>query len=506
MNKEILFGKNEQERIVSLEDKGNGFVDLYIQNDNGLVTKKEVGNEYWILTDEPADEMSIELAGNNYYKYKNPFSLRQDWEFAKRHFQNNHDRRAYFINDHKEAFMTSQGHSYYKGLKPSEVVVLAFDIETTSLDPEDPAAKVLLISNTFRNHQGKIERKLFSYEEYANDGEMLKAWCAWVCEKDPSIILGHNIFGFDLPYLDGIASRHRIELNLGREGQAIRFNKWDSKFRKDASQFYDYKKAFIIGREIIDTFFLSIRYDIGRKYETYKLKSIIEQEGLEVKGRQHYDASLIRKNYRIPKEWEKIKAYAKFDADDALSLFDLMAPPFFYIAQSVPKSFQEIICSASGSQLNSMMVRSYLQEGGSLPKASLAVDYEGAISIGRPGIHRNVLKVDVASLYPSIMIEYEIYDKYKDPKGYFKEIVQEFTKQRLDFKKKAKTDKYYEDRQAALKILINSCYGFLGSSGLLFNSPHNAALITEKGREVLIKSIEWATGDNYTKWRKAHEL
>lgn len=184
------------------------------------------------------------------------------------------------------------------------------------------------------------------------------------------------------------------------------------------------------------------------------------------------------------------------DADDALALWDLQGPSSFYMCQSVPKSFQEIVCGATGSQLNSIMCRAYLQDGHSLPKASDAARYEGAISVGNPGIWRNVLKWDVSSLYPSIMIEYKVYDQKKDPKGYFKELVETFTKQRLEHKKLAKQDKYYDDLQVAEKTFINSAYGFLGTQGLLFNSPINASFITEKGREILNKAFNWLKNNN----------
>jgi DNA polymerase elongation subunit (family B) len=244
--------------------------------------------------------------------------------------------------------------------------------------------------------------------------------------------------------------------------------------------------------------FLAYKYDIGRKYESYGLKKIIAQEKLEAEDRVFYDASQIRFKYKDPNEWKLIKEYCLHDADDALKLFDLMSPPFFYMTQSVPKSFQSMIESASGSQINSVMVRSYLQEKHSIPKASTTVEYEGAISFGNPGVYRNVFKVDVASLYPSIMIEYKVYSPQKDPNKNFLNLVQTFTERRLYHKRLAKEEKYHDDMQAAFKIFINSCYGFLGSTGLNFNMPEGAALVTKIGRDILSKSIEWAGQKTYS--------
>ena len=156
---------------------------------------------------------------------------------------------------------------------------------------------------------------------------------------------------------------------------------------------------------------------------------------------------------------------------------------------------------ASGSQLDSLMIRSYLQDGMSLPKTSKKEEFEGAISMGVPGIYKNVRKVDVASLYPSIMLQYEIYDKKKDPNRHMLQMLEYFRNQRLTNKKLAKEtgDRYYDDLQNAQKIMINSMYGFMGAGYLLFNYPQGAADVTRYGREILLKGVEWATGHTLVK-------
>lgn len=399
--------------------------------------------------------------------------------------------------DPREAAMIQTGMTYYKGMKHNEVSILSFDIETTGLD-KDETSFIILISNTIRKN-GKVTRKLFSYDEHDDQGEMIRKWCRWVREQDPSVICGHNIFGYDLPYISHVADMYDVDVKLGRDGSNIHYEKRESKFRKDATQFYHYHRARIYGRELIDTMFLAIKHDIGRNYVSYGLKQIIEQEGLEVKDRQFYEAWKIRHNYKDPEEYKKIKAYAIHDADDALALYDFMIPPFFYLNNSVPKTHQEMICTASGSQVNSVMVRAYLQDNHSIPEATEKKEkFEGALSNGNPGIYRNVFKLDVASLYPSIMIHTEVYDPEKDPKKYFLKLVKEFTKLRLEHKKLAKTDTYYDGLQASEKIFINSCYGFMGAPGLNFNCPQGAAYVTQVGRQILTMAMNWAKDKGFS--------
>lgn len=492
----LIFGKSSEliKRLVSCEVQGNEVL-LFCQNEDGSVDCIRRPHRFWMLSCIQLDKGFSLLEGNLYYKYIKLYETKEEWVADKKKY---YKRDIYLIHDEKESAMVLYGFSYFQGLKVNDVSILSWDIETTGLNPNDKDAKILLITNTYRKN-GIITRKVFPYSDYKNEKELINSWCTWVREIDPTIFLGHNIVIFDLPYLAGRAEIVGANLTLGRDSSDLTFNDYDSKFRKDGSQFYSYRKIKCFGREIVDTFFLSIKYDIGRKYPNYKLKQIIKFEGLEVEGRQHYDASQIRFNYKDPLEWKKIVKYAEHDADDPIALFDLMVPSFFYLNRSIPKSFQELNLSATGSQINSFLVRSYLQEFHSIPKANDIESYEGALSAGFPGLYTNVIKWDVKSMYPSIIMQYKIYDNYKDPLANFLKMVEYFTLERFENKRLAKEtgDRYYTDLEQAGKQVINSAYGMMGAK-LNFNSPKNAAFVTKKGREILETAIRWATGKDYT--------
>ena len=489
----LIFGKDTTERVVGIETLND---ELHIWKEIGEDTVHEIlENKYWILAAKNHGGKFEELEGDLHYKYIKTYTGLREY---KRALWYGKDFDIYTMYDKSESAMVFSGITLFKGMKVEEVSVLSFDIETTGLI-QDKNSRVLLISNTFRRGD-KVERKLFAYDDYENDTQFLEAWCSWVREVNPAIMLGHNIYSYDLPYIKHCANLVGADIRLGRDDSEIDFDQRESKFRKDGSQSYSYFKAHIYGRQIIDTMFLAMKYDIGKKYASYGLKSIIATEGLEVTDRQFYDAGTIKDNFKNHEEWKKIKVYAEHDADDALSLFDLMVAAYFYLTPSIPKTFESINNGATGSQINSFLVRAYLQDGHSVPKRSEQVDYEGSISLGNPGIYKNVFKVDVASLYPSIMRQYKVYDKNKDPRAYFHEMVEYFTIERLRNKKLSKEtgDRYYKDLEQAQKIVINSAYGMLGAKGLNFNSPTNASFITQKGREILTKCIEWAVGRGYT--------
>lgn len=482
----FIYGTDPTERIVGCEVQG-GCLSLWIESESGAVRHEVRHHSFWNLSSQKHNSGWTELQGNNHYRYRRYYGSRQ--EMAEDRLR--HDT-MWGIWDDREAAMVNYGFTYFKGMKATDVSVLAFDIEATGIE-HGRDSKVLLISNTYRS-RGSAVRRLFAHDEFESQGAMFEAWSDWVQEMNPALIVGHNLYGYDLPYLDYCARRAGNRLRLGRDNRDLYIPERESKYRRDGSQFYSYRNARIHGREIVDTFFLAMKYDVGRKFESYGLKYIVAKEGLEVPGRQHYDASTIRHNYTNPTEWAKIKAYAIHDADDALALFDRMVPAYFYLNQSIPKPFQALINGASGSWLNSFLVRSYLAEGRAIPKESEAKGYEGAISIGNPGVYQNVFKADIASLYPSIMLQYQVHDAAKDPQGHFIRMVEHFTAERLANKRRSKEtgDRYYSDLEQAQKIVINSAYGMLGCPGLQFNSPEKAAFVTTEGRRILTIAMDWA--------------
>lgn len=503
----IVFGKNSTENIVSVENiSKTKKLRIYIEK-NGIISFYEIDSCFWIITNKLLGDSQYELEGTQHYKYIAYFQNQKERDDASKILKReNHD--FYRCFNQKEQTLLINGMTYYKGMSPKDVSVLSFDIETNTLKYDPEISKVLIISNSFRKGD-KIIRKNFCLDDYClNEAKMIQDWCSWVREVDPSIILGHNIFSFDFPYLDSRAFNLGINLKLGRDNSNIKFDKWVSKKRKDATQSIEFYESHIFGREIVDTMFLSITYDFKREFPSYGLKPIIKYLGLEKKDRAFVDASKIGKYFEKYisgencSEWELSKKYATDDSDDALKLFDKMIEPYFYLTQSISKPFQQMINSATGSQFNNMMIRAYLQDGYSIAKTSLREQYKGAISFGIAGIYRNCLKADVSSLYPSIIRQFQIYNKDKDPKKIFLSLVEYFTIERLKNKKlfKETKDKYYSNISEAFKILINSAYGFLGASGLNYNYPEGAALVTKYGREVLSKAALFATEKSIDYW------
>ena len=505
-----LFGKDKTEHIKCIETLENNQL-LFIKKDNTTFTKTY---KPWSLS-KTKHSNSKQLLGNQSFKYFNEFETKdQQFEFNKRIGF----REVYSSMNDLTGQMILHGYNMYKNVSLEDLSVLSFDIETSGL-VRNKTSYVYCIGNVFKK-AGKLVKKVFREDEYQDDKEMIKDWVKWVQEIDPDVITGHNIINFDLDYLyhcnNGLdIGKYAKELVKGRKRN----------YRVSGDEKWEYEEIKIFGRQVIDTMFTSVKFDIGRKYPTWGLKPILKYEETQAKQkkiaeRDDWEKRLIKHRETrtfidfddlLPKEiWQDIDNrdsfinYCMDDAMESLFLFEKQIVPWFYYCQYVPMSLQEVCLTASGAQIDAFLVRSYLQNGYSIPVASEHKSFLGGISMGIPGIYKNVVKFDVASLYPSVILTQKLYSKNKDPEQHFLKMVEYFTKMRLEYKRKAKETKnpIFEGLQQAFKIIINSSYGVCGTKYLQFNDFNIASKITEGGREILQKGVTWASGQEFGRVQK----
>lgn len=504
----LVYGKDPTERIVSVENTYDGEFIVFRELEDGSIVSDSRPSVFWFITDEKISSKQEDLAGSQHFKFMGKFpTMKQREGVIKLLRKEGVD--YYRIWDQKEQSLVYNGMTYFKGMKPHEVSTLSFDIETNSLQHYSDSL-ILIITNTFRRN-GVVVRKSFCLDEYnGNEKLMLQDWIKWVCLMNPSIILGHNILGFDIPYIVFRANELGVKLNLGRNGSNMRFDMWESSKRVDGSLTIEYVNAHIFGREICDTMFLSITKDALKKFPNYQLKGIIRFLGLEKKDRTFVDASKIGRYYEAhlkgdSENWILAKKYAIEDSDDALTLFDEFVGPYFTFTQSVSKSFQGMINSATGSQINNIMVRSYMQIGHSIAKTTEITEHvAGGISFAVPMVYTNLVKIDLKAAYPSQILRFKLYDATKDPFAHFYEMVKFFTLQRFEYKKKFKEtgDAIWLILDATAKIVINSAYGCTITRGLNYNCPAIGAIITRETRAIIDKTLAWASGFDSSHWFK----
>src|SRR5213082_2409947 len=127
----------------------------------------------------------------------------------------------------------------------------------------------------------------------------------------------------------------------------------------------------------------------------------------------------------------------------------------------------------------------------------MARSFEGGFTaIYFTGVTRNVWHCDVASLYPSIMLQFDCFP-VTDQLQIFRHLLTDLKTFRLESKAQMRAEKdpakqrYFHALQNTFKILINSFYGYLGFAQGHFADFDAAARVTQIGRDLLKQMIEW---------------
>ena len=112
------------------------------------------------------------------------------------------------------------------------------------------------------------------------------------------------------------------------------------------------------------------------------------------------------------------------------------------------------------------------------------------------GVARNVWHCDIASLYPSVMLQFDCFPQ-TDQLQIFRHLLTDLRAFRLETKAQMRAAKnearqrHLHALQNTFKILINSFYGYLGFAQGHFADFEAAARVTQIGRDLLRKMIDW---------------
>lgn len=387
-------------------------------------------------------------------------------------------------------FLVQSGVTFFKGMSFGDVLRMQIDIETSTLSPKNAEARVLMAAVT--------DSMGFREAVRGNEREILQRLAAIIAERDPDVIEGHNFFGFDLPYLAARASALGLELPWGRDGSPVRFGATRSLPFGGITR--PYTPAYILGRSIIDTLFGVQRYDVGRsEMSSYALKEVALQLGIAEPDRVYLDRSTMDRLWKS--EPDRVAQYALQDSAETGSLSAIVMPPDFYVTQMAPDSYQANATGGTGEKINLLLVREYLRCRRAIPKPRTGRAVAGGYTaIVRTGLVERVVKCDVESLYPSLMLSRRIAPA-SDSLGVFLPMLEELTRRRLDAKARKAAAAgmertYWDGLQSSFKILINSFYGYLGA-GFFFNDPDAAEQVTLGGQVIvqgIVAEIERAGG------------
>ncbi|UCG14116.1 MAG: DNA polymerase II [Deltaproteobacteria bacterium] len=504
---QILFGADSTEGIVAVEPAGEGSMRVFLRGRGRLEFYDEPFTPFLLLEDETLLQgfkrgFQVQpLCSTNDYRVLALFETWGDCTKARAYLKKKTGQTAsspqapyLFFSDPVYQYLLISGKTLFKGMSFADLHRLALDIETATapgygfsnpLREEDRILSIALADN-----HGNSEVLFASeYEER----EMLEALGSWISSLDPDVVEGHNLFNFDLDYIVTRARRHGVRLAWGRDGSEPRVRR--SRFNV-AERVLDFTRMDIFGRHVVDTMFLLQYYDLAaRELDSYALKPAAKHFGVAAPARKYIEPEEIQWYYEH--DPESLKQYNLDDVRETLALSELLAYPFFLQARIFPFSYQNIFVRGNATKINALFLREYLRQRASVPKPGEAQAFAGGYTeVFHYGVVEPVISCDVASLYPSILLTYNLTPS-KDSLDVFLPLLRNLRDFRFEAKKLAQQaadqheGDYYQALQQTFKILINSFYGYLGTRLHHFSDPHLAGKVTAHGREIIGRMTDW---------------
>ena len=377
----------------------------------------------------------------------------------------------YYIKEKKRGLFNP-----YKIPDYSALNILYFDIETTGLEHSN---EIIAIGLSDGQNNMLITRKVLT------EKELLIKFFETIEERSKGLILvGHNIYNFDIPFIEARAISNNINTNI-RFADKTSFITSSSVNGKPI----EFTPMFWNPIQFVDTYHMLGSFDkSANKLTSYSLKRAVLQLKLRDEERLELDHKEILSEYKNNK-WDNILEYLAYDLDDTKLLCDFLLPQIYYQLKVVPNiNLQKIVLSSPALKWELILQEFYKYESNK-PKADIKRQYEGGLVQVNPGYYENCGKIDVSGMYPSIQILYGLTSK-KDLKGHYLDVLKYLTEERTVLKEKFKEtkDSKYDAMQNAYKILNNGGYGFTGTTGYSFNCMETSALVTAYGR-VIVKEM-----------------
>lgn len=339
-----------------------------------------------------------------------------------------------------------------------------------------------------------------------NERELLLTLCNRVRQLDPDLIIGWNLINFDLRILIERARKHKLQLTIGRASSSA---SWRAR-RNDTQRGY----ATIPGRVAIDG--IDALKSATWSFPSFSLETVAQtllNRGKKVERDVDDRIAEIVHNFQHDKP-----ALAAYNLEDCLLVLDIFSHTKIidYLILRSQMTGLELDRAGGSVAAFTNLYLPQLHRGGyiapNLPASGGLTSPGGYVMESIPGLYKNVLVLDFKSLYPSIIRTFKVDPmglveglakpeqslpgfrgaKFDREKHFLPQIISDLWQQRDQAKKENDSV-----RSQAIKIIMNSFYGVLGSGGCRFYDTRLASSITMRGHEIMQTTSRWIGDAGY---------
>lgn len=338
-----------------------------------------------------------------------------------------------------------------------------------------------------------------------NEKTLLQQFVIQVNRFDPDIIIGWNVVNFDFRLLIQRAALHRVELALGRDSQTITW--------RDARNEVNQGFVSMSGRVVVDG--IDALKTATYHFDSFSLENVAQTLLGKGKKTENVDDRLAQIEYDFKHNKVKLARYNLQDCQLVLAIF----------AHTKVLDFLTLRSQLTGLELDRMggsvaaFINLYLPKlhragyiSPNRPKDGGLASPGGYVMSSKPGLYQHVLVLDFKSLYPSIIRTFKIDPlglveglaspeeaiegfkgaRFSRDKHFLPDIITSLWQQRDEAKKNQDAA-----RSQAIKILMNSFYGVLGSGGCPFYDTRLASSITMRGHDIMQTTAKWIEQAGY---------
>jgi DNA polymerase-2 len=338
-----------------------------------------------------------------------------------------------------------------------------------------------------------------------NEKALLQQFVVQVCQIDPDIIIGWNVVNFDFRLLIKRAALHKVELTLGRDNHPILW--------RDARNEVDQGFVSMPGRVVVDG--IDALKTATYQFDSFSLENVAQTLLGKGKKTENVDDRLAQIEHDFKHNKVKLAEYNLQDCQLVLDIFEHTKVMDYLTLRSQLTGLELDRMGGSVAAFINLYLPKLHRAGYIAPNrphdGGLASP-GGYVMSSKPGLYKHVLVLDFKSLYPSIMRTFKI-----DPLGLVEGLL--FPEQAIEGYRGAKfsRDKHFlpdiitslwqqrdaakknQDaaRSQAIKILMNSFYGVLGSGGCPFYDTRLASSITMRGHDIMQTTAKWIEEAGY---------
>ncbi|WP_096086827.1 DNA polymerase II [Agaribacterium haliotis] len=362
---------------------------------------------------------------------------------------------------------------------------------------------VLMIGEAERGENTLQSPSWLTYVD--NEAALLNAFVDKLQHYDPDVIVGWNVLNFDMRLLNKRAQLHRLKLALGRDGELMHVRER----RDDSNQAY----VTISGRVVIDG--IDALRSATYHFDSFSLEFVAQQLLGKGKLSENVDDRLAEIEHDF--KYNKIKL-ANYNLQDCNLVLDIFEHCDLLNYLSLRSQLTGLELQRMGGSV-AAFINVYLPKlhragyvSPRRPDDGGLASPGGYVMESKPGLYTNVLVLDFKSLYPSIIRTFLIDPlglveglqapadavpgfkgaKFSRDKHFLPDIIDTLWQARDEAKAAGDAA-----RSQAIKILMNSFYGVLGSGGCPFYDTRLASSITMRGQEIMQQTAAWIEAEGY---------